>query len=374
MLGIGGRLSVGRIWPRPRGRLSLELRTEDGAVLAGQWIADVADRERIVRGTRAHAAHPGHVVVGQARGSGGGDAGSVVIQARGADRRLRALPRLLADGPNALLLHRPERRAVVYRPDAAGGEYLRILRPGRTADVVRVAEIAGALVADLPGVTVPDVRMHVAQDGLVVTSGLPGRSLREVGAAGERSAAGGALRVGTLLRELGRLTAPGGLPVRAADAELAWLGTWLDRVAHHLPQVHGRLAPVLDAVAEHLARSPASPPVVVHGDLHDGQVLVADDGGVAVLDWDTLAVGEGALDAGNVWAHAELRTILGQWSGGTAADIWGALVETWAPSRAELDRAAAYRRLVLLRLACQYAFRPAHAHAVDPLVQLAGAP
>lgn len=374
MLGVRGDLRVSRIWPRPSGRLSLELLTEDGAVLAGQWIADATDRERIVRGTRAHAAHPGHVAVGQARDSGGGDAGSVVVQARGADRRLRALPSHLADGRGTLLVHRPERRAVVYRAGPVGGEYLRILRPGRTADVVRVAELAGALVADLPAVTVPHVRTHVAADGLVVTSGLPGRSLRVLGAAEEPSAVVGALRIGTLLRGLGRLTAPGRLPVRAAAAELAWLGTWLDRVAHHLPRVHGRLAPALDDVAEHLARATVSSPGVVHGDLHDGQVLVADDGGVAVLDWDTLAVGEAALDAGNVWAHAELRTILGQWPGGTATDMWDAVVEAWAPSRAELDRAAAYRRLALLRLACQYAFRPVHAHAVDTLAQLAAAP
>src|SRR5699024_392430 len=107
------------------------------------------------------------------------------------------------------------------------------------------------------------------------------------------------------------------------------------------------------------------------GDLHDGQVLIDDDGHVGVLDWDTVALGESALDAANVWAHTDLRRLLGQWPGERSAALWAAVVDHWDPTAAELERADAYRRLLLVRLACQYAFRPAHAHVVGDLVALA---
>src|SRR5699024_8648927 len=105
----------------------------------------------------------------------------------------------------------------------------------------------------------------------------------------------------------------------------------------------------------------------------DGQVLIDDDDQVAVLDWDTVALGERALDAANLWAHTDLRRLLGQWTAEDAAAVWRAVVDRWDPTEAELARAEAHRRLLLLRLACQYAFRPAHAHVVGHLAALAAA-
>ena len=367
LLGLPPTLRVSRVWPRRAGRLTVELHGSDGALLAGQWFAQPEDRDRIAHATRTRAARPEHAPLAQSQDAHGRDSGTVLVQAHGADRRLRALPRLLAAPGATLLVHRPERRAVVHHPGDGAGHYLRIVRPGRTEPLVWAASDAVGLLTDLPATAAPAVAKVDDDAGVIVTTALPGRSLRDLGAADPAAALAGAAGLGRLLRHLGSVERPAHLPRRDHRAELGWVGTWLGRVADHLPDVHPRLAPGLEVVAEHLDRTTPGPLAVVHGDLHDGQVLVADDGALGVLDWDTLAAGEGALDAANVWAHADLRRLLGQWPAEHGPAVWQAVLDGWQPAPAELARADAYRRLLLLRLACQYAFRPGHDHIVDEL-------
>lgn len=371
LLGLPPTLRVSRVWPRRGGRLTVELVGDDGALLAGQWFAHPGDRDRIAHATQARAGRPEHAPLAASQDAHGRDSGAVLVQARGADRRLRALPGLLAEAGATLLVHRPERRAVVHRPGDGAGDYLRVVRPGRTEPLVRAASDAVGLLAGLPAVTAPMVSAVDDDAGVLVTTGLPGRSLRELGGAGAAAAVTGAAGLGRLLRHLGRVERPGHLARRDHRAELTWVGTWLGRVADHLPHVHRRLAPRLEIVAARLADTTPGPLAVVHGDLHDGQVLVADGGPLGVLDWDTVAAGEGALDAANVWAHADLRRLLGQWAAEHAAAVWQGVLAGWQPAPAELARAGAYRRLLLLRLACQYAFRPGHEAVVTDLAALA---
>lgn len=371
LLGGPGVLGVTRIWPRGPQRLSLELTGADGFLLAGQLVADADDLARITRGTRSRAVRPELVLHCASTDAQGRAAGTVLVQGQGADRRLPALPQVLAEPGTSLMVHRPERRAVVRRP----GDYVRIFRPGRTGPVVSAAQRGEQLLAGLPGYAAPAILAHRPEEGVVVTSALAGASLRElvgpevpVPASLPPAVRAGAAGIGRLLGHLGQTQGEGSLPVRDAEAELAWVQVWLGRLSAHLPEVHEQVAPVLGVVAEHLRATPPGAPGVVHGDLHDGQVLIDQDGALGVLDWDTVAVGEDALDAGNVWAHTELRHLLGQWSPAHAAAVWTAVLDAWDPDPARLERAAAYRRLLLLRLACQYAFRPAHAAVVGELV------
>ncbi|MGC0142182.1 phosphotransferase [Pseudactinotalea sp. Z1732] len=393
---------MSRIWPRGAGRVSLELLGPAGELLAGQMIEDDGDRRRVMAATSGRARAGGDVVLAPALDGRGATVGTVLVQARGADRRLQALPHLLTEPGSHLLVHRPERRAVVYLPggpevvagagapdQASGaGTYARVFRPGRTAAVVRSARLGVHVLGGLPGFAAPGVVEHREGGGVVVTSALPGESLRAL-LGTEQAAAmvrAGAAGLGHLLRHLARAPVPGDLPVRDAAAELAWVGVWIERVRQHLPRVHPRLPAGLELIADHLDRRPATGTGIIHGDLHDGQVLISrtptgrtptgpalDDAtaSVGVLDWDTVAVGEGALDAANVWAHTDLRRLLGHWPADWATDFWTTVVEHWDPAPAELDRATAYRRLLLLRLACQYAFRPAHAHVTQDLLALA---
>lgn len=364
------RLEVSRIWPRSQGRLSLEVVDSQGSPLAGQWIPQPDDRDRITTATRGRAVAPHHVITAGSTDIDGAATGPVLLQLHGADRRLRALPALVAEPGTELVLHRPERRAVLRRTAFDATTYLRVVRPGRTGPLVEAAALSARVVADLVGCTTSSV-VSATDEGVITTTALPGRSLRDLGAAAEPRAVGGAAGLGRLLRHLATQPPAASLPVRDATAEAAWLEIWLGRVNTHLPGRHPALLAALASVKIELAATQASATSLIHGDLHDGQVLVAADGGLGVLDWDTVAVGEVALDAANIWAHADLRRLLGQWSAGTADEVWGTVVEAWRPTAELLDRAGAYRRLLLLRLACQYSFRPAHADVVGPLTALA---
>lgn len=367
-LGLPGTLWVGRVWPRRPDRLALELQGEGDTLLAGQWFADAADRDRIVAATRSRAKRPDDATLNRSHDAHGRDVGLVLVQAHGADRRLRALPEVLAAAGTTLVAHRPERRAVAHRMTSGGGggEYLRIVRPGRSGPLVRAAADASYVLADLPDITTPT--MHTpTDDGVVVSNALPGRSLREVGAFDLSGALAGAAGLGRLLRHLGTVEPPHGLPPRDHRAEISWVGTWLGRVADHLPHLHPLLEPKLSRVAAHLHATVPSPPAAIHGDLHDAQVVITGDHVMGILDWDTMAIGEVALDAGNIWAHADLRHLLGHWPAAHAQAVWHTAVSEWRPDPVELARTDAYRRLILLRLACQYAFRPAHRHVVERL-------
>lgn len=356
--GPGLTLDVTRVWPRPQGRLSLELRGGD-LLAAGQLIPEAADAERIRAATAARAADPADVQVLPALGAHGEPCGHVLVQFRGADRRLRALPALAAAPGSEMLVHRPERRAVL-RTDA--GPYLRVVRPGRTEPLRTAGRRAAALLSGLDGIGTPRIVDCNDDDGVVEVSGLPGTTLRTLAQRLDRPELldHGARGLGRVLRHLGGRPAPPDLQLRDEPTEIAWVAVWLRRVREHRPECYEHAESALAGAIRALADTQPQPWSAIHADLHDGQVLVDDAGGVGVLDWDTVAAGEGALDAGNVLAHLQLREVLGDWPANAAARLHDRFVEHWAPSDAQRQRAGAYRRLILVRLGCQYALRPGH--------------
>ena len=82
-------------------------------------------------------------------------------------------------------------------------------------------------------------------------------------------------------------------PVAPAIAEVAW------RVATELP-----VAPEHDGV------------VLLHGDLHDGNIFLDRRGGIGLVDLDSLAVGHPGLDPANLAAHFVLRRAAAGEAGG----------------------------------------------------------
>ncbi|MCZ2860233.1 phosphotransferase [Blastococcus sp. VKM Ac-2987] len=322
----GGRLL--RAWPRSPEHLLLEIAL-GGAPTAGQWFAD-PDRARAVASATVGATVRGRLV----------------LQPRGADRRLRGLGDLLAAPGAALLAHRPERRAVLRHPGPGGATvYTKVVRPDRLPDLLLAAERVTGLPVRTPRLIGSDPRL-----GRLTTAALPGRPLHEL--LGSPAAVPACRALGAALAALHAAPVPPGTPVHDAAAEVAVLRRWSE-----LARTWGAadIAGVEEAAGA-LAAGPAGRPVLLHRDLHDRQVLVAGDGSVGLLDLDLLAAGEPALDLANLLVHLELRERQGLLR--DAAVLREAVLEGYRPSGATLDRVPAHAAATRLRLAAVYAFRP----------------
>ncbi|MDF2144316.1 phosphotransferase family protein [Knoellia sp. p5-6-4] len=329
-----GPLGLRRAWPRPDGSLHLEYVDARGHTVAAQLLPDRARAETVVtaagRGAELHPAQP------------------VVLHWSGADGRLGALPGLVRRGAR-VVSHRPERRAVVQRPD---GAYAKVVRPGTSSRLVATSE--RTRLAARRAFLVPRVLAHDLSAGVVTWEEVPGPTLLQVG----RSAPGLADLVqawtaaGRAVADLHRHDATD-LPVHDARDEVRTTEGWVESAV-----AWGLLPAAADPAAYRLLLAgPPGPVGVLHRDLHDKQVVLARDG-VGVLDLDTLAVGERALDLGNVLAHLELRVAQGL-LGERAAQVAGAaFLAGAAPDADTLRRVPAYQQVARLRLAGVYAFRP----------------
>jgi hypothetical protein len=335
-----GKLELRRAWPSTPDHVLLEYVGPTGQPVAGQWIRDSDQRRRVLAGTP----QPAFVVPET----------GVLLQPAGADRKLRGLAPLLAEPGACLLSHRAERRAVVRRAD---GCYVKVVRPGRSDAVARAAAVAAAALAG--HVDVPTLLAHDAVRGTLVWTALPGSTLHDWASTSTTSTptAGGA----GSWREAGRAIAhlhvadTDGLATRGVEDERRAATRWLApaRALGLLPD--GPDVPELPA-AQGLAAD-----VVLHGDLHDKQ-LVADCttavSRIGLLDVDQLARGEAAIDVANLLVHLELRVaqlLMTPAAGVMARD---AFLDGLAPDDVTLARVAVLSDLVRMRLAGLYAFRP----------------
>jgi hypothetical protein len=188
--------------------------------------------------------------------------------------------------------YRPSRRAVVEvavdGPQEGRVLYLKVLAGDRA---VELAELHRQLLDHVP---VPSVIGVDAGLGLVAFPALPGRTLRS------------ALLAGAALPDPDELVA---LSTRFAASAL---DSRRDPRAFADPSRHVagllRLVPDREAEIVEAARSAAAaadgPVVPVHGDLHDGQLLLDDAGHVTgLLDVDGAGLGSLAQDAGSLVAH-----------------------------------------------------------------------
>jgi hypothetical protein len=205
---------------------------------------------------------------------------------------LDALGGLLGDVTLHTRAYRPSRRAVVevtvHGADAVGRIlYLKVLAGDRAE------ELAGLHRQLVDHVPVPRVIGVARRQGIVALEALDGRTLRA------------ALVAGMPLPDPGALVE---LSQRFVASELV---STRDPRAFADPSRHvdglARLAPDrAHAVAEvaTAARQVDAPLVPVHGDLHDGQLLLDELGQVTgLLDVDGAGPGLLAQDAGNLVAH-----------------------------------------------------------------------
>lgn len=342
-------LRLRRAWPRGGDHLGLEYVTVDGRRVAGQWLGvdgdpDQRRLQKVAKATARAARHRDHVAVLPDRG--------ILLQAAGADRRLPALALLAARGDATLVVHRPERRAVVRL--SGGAHFAKVVRPERVDGLLR----GGRVVPAAARIATPRVDLVDASCGLVVSDAVAGTALHDrfddVDGGAAWRAAGAALR--RLHDSLATLD-PAGLPRHDATAEAAVVTSWLERLAGHRPAIAAALTPAAERALTRLAE-PAAGVALIHRDWHDKNVLVDDTGQVGMIDLDTLSVGEPALDLANALVHLELRARQGRWTPAAAAARAAALLDGYAPPPPVRARLRAYAVATRVRLVCVYAFRP----------------
>lgn len=255
------------------------------------------------------------------------------------------LPALGADLPGRLVVHRLHKRAVVLADDRA----VKIVRPGRAA---KVADASTAAHHACAAAGFGAAEVIGGSDATVEFSLLPGRTLhdlREDALDGWRALAAGWPAFASTRLDL---------PAHTADDEIGVLRTWLGHAERFgsLDRLDD-LARATDLASAALGQTP-DPVVTLHRDLHDKQALW-DGERLHLLDLDTAARGEAALDLANLLVHVELRHAQGLLS--RPDEIRDALQPAVDALRISPRRLDAYAQATRLRLAFLYSFRPASA-------------
>jgi hypothetical protein len=247
--------------------------------------------------------------------------------------RVRELLDGLAAAPGQVSLHtrayRPSRRAVVEvtvvgREATSRMLYLKVLSPRRAE---RLADQHRQLSGHVP---VPEVLGVAPTQGIVALQALAGRTLREV------LTSGGAVPDPGELVELSRRLAGSGLSTTTSPRAFADPSRHVALLCELAPEAAATVRRVAAAAVQ-----VEGPEVVVHGDLHAGQLLIEHGRCTGLLDVDGAGTGLLAHDAGTLVAylqvlgelHPTVRDEIEAYAAGVA-DAYRALVGPVALARA----------------------------------------
>lgn len=260
-----------------------------------------------------------------------------------------ALPSLRPPRSGRLVVHRARRRAVIVSSSAVS----KLVPAGRAA---RLSEFAALDCFQRVGLRT--ARVLACTPDRIDLEKLPGRTLGDLGDQG--------LTAWERLVESWPATAPAGpaLPTHTAAAEIAVLREWTARAgacgaleaidAAHGP---GRFVQAVERACTELEES-TGPLALSHRDLHDGQLLW-DGSTLSILDLDTTALAEAALDVANLAVHTDLMRATGRLSPQAHDRIAGLLDDLAMRLPTTAQRLEAYEHASRLRLALVHAFRPA---------------
>lgn len=291
----------------------------------------------------------GHDELGRVR-AGTLTAGRVDLLPPGGDPRL---PDLAGWSSTAdVVVHRAGKRAVLRREEG----YVKVVRPGRAPAVAARAE-QGRRMAAAAGLAAPEVLR--TGPGWVVMSTVAGQDLHRAAATAEPDQWLGWWRQWADAWPGLVAADPTGLPTHTGSDEAGVLREAVRTALawQALPDPDGAGLTVTEQVCRGLAAAPDAATGVGHRDLHDKQLL-GGTGRLGVLDFDTAALTEPALDLANLAVHARWRTVQGVWSPEQAEVVVEAARRVAHTLGVPSWRWESYAAGTALRLAAVYAFRP----------------
>lgn len=202
-----------------------------------------------------------------------------------------------------LLRYVPRRRALFFWPraasPAAGAVYIKVYAPGEDEPAAgNLGLLADARARNELGFGVPELILHDPKRRAVLMSEVGGRPLTERLGKGDEQIQ---RTVGVALASLHRSS----LRPRARwtpRSELWALAQACADIALAAPALKTRLDVLIEALEERAAALEFEIDAPIHGNLFGDQILV-DDGGLGVVDWDDLALGDPLYDLGRLMAH-----------------------------------------------------------------------
>jgi aminoglycoside phosphotransferase (APT) family kinase protein len=272
------------------------------------------------------------------------------------DTELPALAKWIGQGD--LLNYRVGRRATVRVPGREGqpDAYVKIRPPSKVKVHRRYRAVHELLMGTRGAPHVPPLLDYRPEEGVIVLAEVPGRSLREVileeGGRADAAIEAAAQGVAQLHCIPGsRLDAP---PLRPPMHPSDYAGL----AARHAPEAAAAYRLAAQAVSEAVRRSETNDDRVVHGDLHDGNVLLDGDR-PALLDLDLVHRGDPAEDVGNMMAHLLLRTLQRGGSTEEGRRTGERFLAAYQRASGSVDSRPirAWGALTLFRLSCIYLFR-----------------
>jgi hypothetical protein len=279
------------------------------------------------------------------------------------DEALPPLRDLLQAG--RLIAYRPGRRATVRLGDGGKARYAKVFRPARArAPRERIRAVTAAL-KGRPAPGIPEMVEADLTAGVLVFRGAPGLSLHD------RLMGGPGVSLSILEAVAGSLARLHEFPGRSlpdGDVPIG-LGVYVRLASKAFPEEAGHLRATLQEVVA-LPRPASTSDRLVHGDLHDRNVLL-DGERVTLLDLDLAHAGDPAEDVGNLASHLVLRAL--QAGRGLAAGRRDAdrLVRSYRGAGGSIEDPSVRRvgARTLLRLACLYRFRRPWRHLSPVLAQ-----
>ncbi len=355
-----GKLSLDRVVARSAEHLLLEYQTETGGRVCGQGLANAKTFDRVARDSAVDAECP-LVAVVRSKST------RVLLQSGGADRKLLGLKDLLAREGATLVSHRPERRAVVRIEDSAGVRFAKVVPIGKFDRLVSRHQA----ICSLPcfAFRTPAILSLDPKLGVIEFESLSGVGLSSLAKNDPRFAKAWR-RTGRALRSLHRSTQCD-LQVHDARAEVSLLRKRLHITQELARSVFERLSTHATGVMERLLEAP-SPHRVIHRDFYDKQVVVSKDDRIGIIDLDTAAIGEPALDLANMLVHIELRVLQDELPERLGAKAARALLQGYDPDDDTTRRLQTYCDAARIRLACLYALRPRWSAIPEMIVERIG--